>query len=134
VFWMCVVYEALGETLRMNFFVAFIELWLGILGKHVAFLKLWLGMTSLELWLGMTDEHKELLICGSGWRVLLVWVCELWLVRMGPRGLPSSALPDEFGSLGTITNYGSYWELHVAFWSVVRNRFPARVLQVVVCR
>jgi len=49
VIWMCVVYEALGETLRMNFVVSFLELWfrmislelwLGILGKHVAFLEL----------------------------------------------------------------------------------------------
>jgi len=58
VIWMCVAYEALGETLGMNFVVAFLELWLrmvsfelwlGILGKHVTFLKLWLRMTSLEL-------------------------------------------------------------------------------------
>jgi len=49
----------------------------------VAFLELWLGMTSLKLWLGMTDEHKELLSCDSGWRVLPVWVCELWLILMG---------------------------------------------------
>jgi len=56
---MCVIYEALGETLRMNFVVAFLELWLGILGKHVAFLELWLGMISLELWLRMADEHEH---------------------------------------------------------------------------
>jgi len=75
VIWMCVAYEALGETLRMNFAIAFLELWLrmvslelwlGILGKHVAFLELWLEMTSLELWLGMMDEHEELLSCSSG--------------------------------------------------------------------
>ena len=69
-----------------------IELWLGINVKHVAFLDLWLGMTYLKLWLGMTDEHKELLSCGSGWRVLSVRVCELWLVRMGLDRLLSSAL------------------------------------------
>ena len=49
VIWMCVVYEALGETLGMNVVVTFLklwlrivslELWLGILGKHVAFLEL----------------------------------------------------------------------------------------------
>jgi len=65
--WMCVVYEALGKTLRMNFVVAFLELWLGmvslelwlgILGKHVAFLELWLEMASLELWLGIADGHE----------------------------------------------------------------------------
>jgi len=36
--WICMVYEALGDTLRMNFVVAFVELWL--------------EMVSLELWLG----------------------------------------------------------------------------------
>jgi len=36
---MCVVYEALGDTLRMDFAVAFLELWL--------------RMISLELWLGI---------------------------------------------------------------------------------
>ena len=74
-------YEALGETLRMNFAVTFLELWLemvslelwlGILGKHVAFLELWLRMTSLELWLGMADGHEQSLSCGSDWRVLPV--------------------------------------------------------------
>jgi len=55
-------------------------------------LELWLRMTYLELWLGMTDEHEELLSCGSGWRVLPVWVCVLWHVRMGPVRLPSSVL------------------------------------------
>jgi len=29
----------------------------------------------------MTDEHEELLSCGSGWRVLLVWVRGLWLLQ-----------------------------------------------------
>ena len=47
---------------------------------------------SLELSLGMADEHKELLSCGSGWRVLPVWVCALWHVRMGPVRLPFSIL------------------------------------------
>jgi len=46
-------------------------------------------MTSLELWLGIADEHEELLSCGLGWRVLLVWVCWLWPVQMGPDRLPS---------------------------------------------
>jgi len=32
----------------------------------------------------MADEHEKLLSCGSGWRVLSVWVCWLWSVRMGP--------------------------------------------------
>ncbi|QCE10398.1 hypothetical protein DEO72_LG10g1628 [Vigna unguiculata] len=52
----------------------------------------------------------------------------------GPRRLPSSALASEFGSLGTNMNYDSYWELHLALQSVVRSRFPTRVLQVVACR
>jgi len=46
----------------------------------------------------------------------------------GSKKLPSSALASEFGSLGTIMNYGSYWELHLALQSVVCNRFPARAL------
>ncbi|QCE00643.1 hypothetical protein DEO72_LG7g1933 [Vigna unguiculata] len=49
-----------------------IELWLGIGVKYVVFLELWLEIASLKLWLGMADEQKELLSCGSGWRVLLV--------------------------------------------------------------
>ena len=95
------------------------------------FLELWLGMTSLELWLKMTDGHKHSLSCGSDWRVLPVRVCELWLIRMDPRRLPTLVLTSDFGSLGTIINYCSYWELHLALRSVVRNRFLARVLQVV---
>jgi len=69
-----------------------LELWLGIGVKHVVFLELWLGIISLELWLGMADEHEELLSYGSGWRVLLVWVCWLWPVRMGPYRLSSSII------------------------------------------
>ena len=64
--WMCVVYEALGDILRMDFAIAFLELWLRMVslelwlriwGKHVAFLELWLKLASLELWLGMADGH-----------------------------------------------------------------------------
>jgi len=36
--------------------MVFLELWLGIKGKHVAFLELWLGMASLELWLGIVAQ------------------------------------------------------------------------------
>ena len=36
VIWMCVVYEALGNTLRMDFVVTFLELWLEMIS-----LKLW---------------------------------------------------------------------------------------------
>jgi len=59
---MCVVYKALGDTLRMNFVGTFLELWLGMAslelwlgmkGKHMAFLELWLEMTFIELWLRM---------------------------------------------------------------------------------
>jgi len=60
-----VVYEALGDTLRMDF--TFLELWLGMVS-----LELWLGMTSLELWLRIADEHEESLSYGSDWRVLPV--------------------------------------------------------------
>jgi len=34
--WLCVVYKALGGTLRMDFTGAFLELWLVMEGKHVA--------------------------------------------------------------------------------------------------
>ena len=44
---MWVAYKALGETLRMNFIVAFLELWL--------------GMVSLELWLGILGKHVAFL-------------------------------------------------------------------------
>jgi len=40
----------------------------------------------------MADEHVELLSCGSGWRVLPMWVCTLWRVRMGLVRLLSSVL------------------------------------------
>ena len=69
-----------------------LELWLKIGVKHVVFLELWLGIASLKLWLGMADEHEELLSCCSGWRVLPMWVCWLWPVRMGPNRLPSSVV------------------------------------------
>jgi len=38
--WMCIVYKALNDTLRMDFAEAFLELWFGMEGKHVAFLEL----------------------------------------------------------------------------------------------
>jgi len=62
-----VVYKAFGDTLRMDFVRAFLELWLrmislelwlGVEVKHVELLELWLGMedeqwTFIELWLEM---------------------------------------------------------------------------------
>jgi len=54
----------------------------------VAFLGLWLKMTSIELWLRMADEHEESLSCDSDWRVLPVWVYELWTVQMGLEDCP----------------------------------------------
>jgi len=36
----------------------------------------------------MADEHEESLSCGSNWRVLPMWLCELWLVWMGPEDCP----------------------------------------------
>ena len=46
---MYVIYKTLGDTLRMIVVGAFLELWLGIEGKHVAFLELWLEMAYFEL-------------------------------------------------------------------------------------
>jgi len=52
-----VVYEAFGDTLRMDFVMTFLELWLrmvspqlwlGIEDKHMAFLELWVGMHPLS--------------------------------------------------------------------------------------
>ncbi|QCD96044.1 hypothetical protein DEO72_LG6g746 [Vigna unguiculata] len=72
---------ALGDALRMDFAVAFLELWLRMIslelwlkieGKHETFLELWLKMTSLELWLGTANGHAHSLSCGSGWRRLPV--------------------------------------------------------------
>ena len=45
--WMCVVYKALGDTLRMNFAGPFLELWL--------------RMVSLELWFGIESKHVAFL-------------------------------------------------------------------------
>jgi len=53
---------------------------------------------------------------------------------MGPERLSSLMLVGEFGSLGTYTNYGSYWELHLTLRSMVHSRFPEHVLQVMACR
>jgi len=85
------IYGAFGDASKVGLLV-FPELWLGIGVKHVVFLELWLIITSLELWLGMADEHEEPLSSGSGWRVLQVWVCWLWPVRMGPDRLSSSVV------------------------------------------
>jgi len=61
---------------------------------------------NLELWLGLASVP--------------VWVCWLWPVRMGPDGLPSSVVADEFGSLGTLQTMfvfgNSTWRYGV--WSV----------------
>ena len=61
---------------------------------------------NLELWLGLTSVP--------------VWVCWLWPVRMGPDGLPSSVVVDEFGSPGTLRTMfkpgNSTWRYGV--WSV----------------
>jgi len=45
--WMCMVYKALVDTLRMDFARAFLELWFRII--------------SLELWLGMKGKHVAFL-------------------------------------------------------------------------
>jgi len=110
------------------------ELWLRIEVKHVAFLELWLGMTSLELWLVMTDEHEELLGYGSGWRVLSVWVCVLWRIRMGPVRFPFSVLSLRVWQSWDVTNVihigNSTWRYGV--YSV--TWFPTRALPVVASR
>jgi len=61
------VYKALGETLRMNFVVAFLELWLRMIS-----LELWLRMISLELWLEYWVNTWHSLSCGSSLRGLPV--------------------------------------------------------------
>jgi len=42
---------------------------------------------------------------------------------MGSERLPSSMLSDEFGSLGTNTNCGSYWETPVGVTDCGREKF-----------
>ena len=56
--------------------------------------------------IGVTRDHSRLLPCGFG---SLVECARSWLVRMGSGRLPSMVLSNEFGSLGTNTDYGSYW-------------------------
>jgi len=46
-----------------------------------------------------------------------------WLVRMGFGRLPSSILSDEFGSLGTNTDCGSYWETPLGVTDYGRDKF-----------
>ena len=96
------------------------ELWLGIGVKHVTFLELWLGKATLEWWLGITDEYEELLSCGSSWRVLLVWVYELWLVWRVHIDFPPWYETTGLVVLGRYEWY-SYWELDLALRSVVHS-------------
>ena len=51
-----------------------------------------------------------------------------WLVRMGSGRLPSLVLSDEFGSLGTNTNYDSYWGTPLGVTDRGRGKF------ILVCR
>jgi len=78
---MHVVYEALGDILRMDFVVTFLELCLRMvsleLWLRMISLKLWLGIegkhvTFFDLWLEMADEYEHSLSCGSDRQVLLV--------------------------------------------------------------
>ncbi|QCE11098.1 hypothetical protein DEO72_LG10g2331 [Vigna unguiculata] len=50
-------------------------------------------------------------------------VCEIVLVRMGSGRLRSSVLSDEFGSLGTNTNYSSYWGTPLGIADYRRGKF-----------
>jgi len=47
----------------------------------------------------------------------------LWLIWMGSRRLPSSVLSEEFGSLGTNTDYDSYWGTPLGVADCDRDKF-----------
>jgi len=46
-----------------------------------------------------------------------------WLVRMGSGRLPSSLLSNEFGSLGTCMDCGSYWGTPLGLADCGRDKF-----------
>jgi len=72
----------------------------------------------LEVMLGWGPSYECSLYWGNTWPLEVVaWWFESpvecarsWLVQMGFGRLPSSVVVDEFGSLGTNTDCGSYWE------------------------
>jgi len=90
--------QSFSDTLKVGLMV-FLELsseripWveLGIGVKHVPFLELSLEWHPLS-WAWDGGWTRGTLELSSGWRVLLVWVCWLWPVWMGPDRLPSSAI------------------------------------------
>jgi len=57
----------------------------------------------------------------------LVECTRSWLVQMSSRRLPSSMLADEFGSLGTNMDYGSYWGTPLGIIDCGRDKFYPRV-------
>ena len=91
-----VIYKDFGDASKVGLLV-FLELsskripWveLGIRVKHVAFLELSLEWHPSS-WARDGGWTRGTLELSSGWRVLLVWVCWLWPVWMGPDRLPSS--------------------------------------------
>jgi len=90
--------QSFSDTLKVGLLV-FLELssehipWveLGIGVKHVAFLEL-SSEWHPSSWARDGGWTRGTLELSSGWRVLLVWVCWLWPVQIGPDRLPSSAI------------------------------------------
>jgi len=74
---------------------------LGIWVKHVAFLEL-SSEWHPSSWAQDGGWTRGTLELSSGLRVLPVWVCWLWPVRMGPDRLLSSVVVDKFCSLGML--------------------------------
>ena len=63
------------------------------------------GLVTSATCIGVTRGHLRLQPGGFG---SPMECARSWLGRMGSGRLPSSELSDEFGSLGTNTNYSSY--------------------------
>ena len=81
--------------------------------------------------IGVTRGHSRL---QSGCFGSLLECARSWLVRMGSRKLPSSVISDEFGILGTNTDYDSYWETPLGVMDCGHDKIiPTCGLQVVAC-
>ena len=74
---------------RWDCWVPWVELGIGV--QHVAFLEL-SSEWHPSSWARDGGWTRGTLGLSSGWRVLLVWVCWLWPVRMSPDGLSSSVM------------------------------------------
>ncbi|QCE06982.1 hypothetical protein DEO72_LG9g1997 [Vigna unguiculata] len=84
------------------------------------------GLTSFGCSDGLREGFYTAL--DGGVDAMLLECAKSWLVRMGSGRLPSLVLSDEFGSLGTNTNYDSYWGTPLGVTDRGRGKF------ILVCR